>query len=61
MIELRWLKRKIKDLHPLTNTWNNPNIYETVLQYRTIQNPLEIGLHQPIFPGWKDVPTVEEK
>ena len=29
-----------------------------VLQFRTIENPFEIGLQSPIWSEWQEVPTV---
>jgi len=33
---------------------------EKFLQYRTIENPHETGLQEPIYSEWRDVPTEEE-
>ena len=47
-MELRWFEYEAPDgCRPAAPT----------LQYRTIINPLELGLREPIWSEWKDVPT----
>ena len=45
MIELRWLE---------VITPRTPDR----LQFRVMENPLEIGLHPPIYSEWQDIPVV---
>ncbi len=63
MIELRWFKPKQYFVQEdvggeLFGEWVDP---PPVLQNRQMQNPEEIGLHEPIWSEWQDVPTVEEE
>ena len=54
MIDLRWVKRKVRDdFYRLART-------EKVLQYREMANIEEIGRWAPIWSEWIDVPTEEE-
>ena len=53
MTELRWVwKTEFDEYRTLTTT--------KVLQYRTMQNLMEIGLQEPIWSEWMDVPEVED-
>ena len=47
--QFRWVKR-------ITTSGGGWAVDRKVLQYRTRTNPLEEGLHPPIWSGWKDVP-----
>ncbi len=52
-IELRWYSNEsifVKEC--VTNIYGS----KMVLQYRERLNPLEIGLHEPIWSDWKTVP-----
>lgn len=56
MIEIRW--RRVKDNELVTVaiellTGAGPDVF--VLEQRTIQNPQEIGLQQPIWSQWHPV------
>lgn len=56
-IQLRWKKSN--------GQYSNQsilNIYgdKVILQYREILNPLEIGLHEPIWSDWTDVPFIKD-
>lgn len=60
MIELRWVygnRNMIVESVQDGRTFER----EKVLQYRVITNGEEIGLHEPIYSDWQDVPVVGEK
>lgn len=54
MLELRW---KVENWTEYRDGLEIPYTEEPVLQYRKLTNPLELGLNQPIFTDWMDVPT----
>ena len=59
MIELRWLVRTIF----INDELGNKKVFgkqEIVLQYRTMSNPIEVFLQEPIWSEWEDVETVDE-
>jgi len=47
MVEIRWVKVTPKG--------------EYKLQYRVRVNVLEVGLQEPIWSGWIDVPIIERE
>lgn len=53
MIEIRWKERAFQVGSDMVHM-------ERILQYRTLQNPLEMGLHAPIYSDWTDVPYIKE-
>ena len=57
MIELRW---KIEEWEEYTDMSSHPikHTEKPVLQYRTMTNIEEIGLQEPIWSEWTDVPEV---
>lgn len=62
MIELRWLDRKVMDLHPMINVVNG-HPREKVLQYRLMMPSVDAS--GALCPGqgwsaWQDVPAVRE-
>lgn len=57
MIELRWLVKR----EPLGKDWQASYKTSRVLQYRTMENTMEIGIQPPIWSEWRDVEEVEEK
>lgn len=62
MIELRWLVIDKPRLGAISGTMliHVPRLWK-VLQMRQITNPLEIGLHEPIWTEWKDIPVISGK
>ena len=58
-MELRWLKKRIA-INPDELEDQQVIRLGIVLQYRTRTNPLEEGLHPPIWSEWKGVPEEME-
>ena len=52
-MELRYLNRLVRSHHRALRL-------VTSLQYRVLLNPLEIGMQDPIWSDWEDVPMVNE-
>ena len=55
MFELRWLIRPVT--MKLGAPIPFPNEKEKVLQFRQMSNIEEIGIQEPIWTEWEDVPT----
>ncbi len=62
MIELRWLvvDDPIRRGSLLATVLLDDPLWQ-VLQMRQMTNPLEIGLQDPVWTEWKDVPVVGGK
>ena len=56
-MEFRWLVENSKEWCEGFRDYI-PIETEPRLQYRERSNPLEAGIHEPIWEGWIDVPTV---
>jgi len=56
MIELRQLEFERMQFDDVGNPIGYKNL--TKMQYREMQNPIEIGIQDPIWSEWLDVPTV---
>ena len=67
MIEIRWLKRKtgrkirVPDNSTLAYRFKLVDEVERVLQVRAMLNIEEIGIQDPIWSEWQDVPEVEDE
>lgn len=56
MFELRWIRKE----EPAPEHGRNCFRMVKVLQFRQMSNIEEVGIQQPIWTEWEDVPTVEE-
>jgi len=60
MFELRLYKEKAGEYFDGI-LYNCAGYKDAVLQYRIMTNIQEIGLQEPIWSEWEDVPTVYDK
>ena len=56
MIDLRFVKRKLRT----KTSPHGKDQFQKVLQFRSVMNPSEIGLQEPIWSEWSDVRLEEE-
>jgi hypothetical protein len=56
MIELRWFVEKEINIS-MNGSFTSP--INRTLQYRVMENLLELGMQPPIWSEWMDVTTVE--
>lgn len=60
MIELRWHKELAGEY--FDGIMKGSKVYkDKALQYRTMANPAEIGVQEPIWSEWEEVPLVWSK
>ena len=57
MIELRWYVKEISE--PIAGAF--VTVEHKILQSRYMANPEEIGLQEPIWSDWVEVPIVYDK